>query len=154
MTEIRSDRDERVELLHAAIHVATACHRDQVDLQGVPYILHPLRVMGTVATLDEKIIAVLHDVLEDCGEVGRKAVELLNLPPPLTAALDAITRHKGPGLPREPDSEYLARCKADPIARVVKIADMRDNLRGSDERFQSLKRRYRVGIAYLEREGA
>lgn len=51
--------------LEIAIAFAAKQHAGQVDKANVPYILHPLRVMLNVPTIDHKIIAVLHDILED-----------------------------------------------------------------------------------------
>lgn len=53
--------------LERAIAIAAAAHEGQVDKGGAPYILHPLKVMLRVNTLEERIVAVLHDVVEDCG---------------------------------------------------------------------------------------
>ena len=52
-------------LLEKAIKIASICHEGQVDKAGKPYILHPLTVMESVDTLPEKILAVLHDTIED-----------------------------------------------------------------------------------------
>lgn len=52
-------------MLNKAIEIATKAHEGQVDKAGKPYIDHPLRVMNMGVTDDEKIIGVLHDVVED-----------------------------------------------------------------------------------------
>ena len=52
-------------MLNKAIDIATKAHSGQVDKAGQPYITHPLRVMSMGATDDEKIVGVLHDVVED-----------------------------------------------------------------------------------------
>ena len=54
--------------LERAIQIAAEAHAGQVDKGGAPYILHPLRVMLTMATEEERIVAVLHDAVEDCPE--------------------------------------------------------------------------------------
>ena len=51
--------------LEVAILIAVKAHMGQVDKAGKSYILHPLRVMQNVESIDAKIVAVLHDVLED-----------------------------------------------------------------------------------------
>jgi guanosine-3',5'-bis(diphosphate) 3'-pyrophosphohydrolase len=53
------------QLLETAIFIACKAHQGQNDKGGQPYILHPLRLMNSLATLDEKIVAVLHDTIED-----------------------------------------------------------------------------------------
>lgn len=52
-------------MLNKAIEIATKAHEGQVDKAGKPYIGHPLRVMNMGGTDDEKIVGVLHDVVED-----------------------------------------------------------------------------------------
>ena len=51
--------------LERAIEIATEAHQGQLDKAGKDYIGHPLRVMAMGRTLDEKIVGVLHDVIED-----------------------------------------------------------------------------------------
>jgi (p)ppGpp synthase/HD superfamily hydrolase len=53
--------------LERAIAIAATGHAGQTDKAGAPYVLHPLRVMLHVVTDDERIVAVLHDLVEDCG---------------------------------------------------------------------------------------
>ena len=52
-------------MLHKAIYIAAKAHQGQVDKGGNPYILHPLRLMFSRRNEDERICAVLHDVIED-----------------------------------------------------------------------------------------
>jgi len=56
----------KVSTLERAIAIAAEAHAGQVDKAGAPYILHPLRMMLSVSSIDERIVAVLHDVCEDC----------------------------------------------------------------------------------------
>jgi len=56
--------------LEKAISLAVTAHEGQVDKGGNPYILHPLRVMLSLRTAEEMIVAVLHDVVEDCSDRG------------------------------------------------------------------------------------
>ena len=53
-------------MLNDAIVIAIKAHADQTDKAGQPYILHPLRVMLAQRTDEARIVAVLHDVVEDC----------------------------------------------------------------------------------------
>ena len=53
--------------LEKAIKIAAEAHTGQVDKGGNPYILHPLRVMLSLETEEERIVGVLHDVVEDCA---------------------------------------------------------------------------------------
>lgn len=51
--------------IELAISIALNAHKGQLDKGGHPYILHPIAVMNRVETIEEKIVAVLHDVIED-----------------------------------------------------------------------------------------
>lgn len=52
--------------MQRAIEIAVEAHKGQVDKAGNLYVLHPLRVMMSLDAEDEKIVGVLHDVVEDC----------------------------------------------------------------------------------------
>lgn len=108
--------------LSLAIKIATEAHDGQVDRGGAPYILHPLRVMLAVHGERERIAAVLHDVAEDCPDWPLSRLREQNFSGAVCDALDALTRRSA-----EDYSDYIARCAADPIARVVKFADLKDN---------------------------
>lgn len=108
--------------LSLAIQIATEAHDGQVDRGGAPYILHPLRVMLAVKGDRERIAAVLHDVAEDCPAWPLERLREQSFSGAVCDALDALTRRKG-----EPYAEFIERCAADPIALVVKLADLKDN---------------------------
>jgi (p)ppGpp synthase/HD superfamily hydrolase len=55
-----------VSTLERAITIAAEAHAGQVDKAGAPYVLHPLRMMLRMSSIDEHIVAALHDVCEDC----------------------------------------------------------------------------------------
>jgi len=61
----------RQDLLDKAIEIARKVHDGQVDKAGKPYLDHPLPVMNAMDTLEEKIVAVLHDAIEDCDRCRR-----------------------------------------------------------------------------------
>jgi (p)ppGpp synthase/HD superfamily hydrolase len=105
-----------------AIAIAAAAHAGQRDKAGQPYILHPLRVMLASQTDEERIAAVLHDVVEDT------AVTLLDLQaegfaPAVVAAVEALTKRDGEGR-----LEAARRAAANPIALRVKLADNAENM--------------------------
>ncbi|OHV52568.1 HD domain-containing protein [Pseudofrankia sp. BMG5.37] len=109
---------------------ATEMHTGQLDKAGEEYIGHPLRVQATVertasaAGVDPvhaQFAALLHDVVEDTP-VTLEELETLGYPPRVVAAVDALTKRPG-----EATKAYLARVAANPLAVVVKRADMADN---------------------------
>jgi (p)ppGpp synthase/HD superfamily hydrolase len=110
-----------------AIAVAADVHRGQRDKAGEDYILHPLAVMAMVAPdRDAMIVAVLHDVLEDCEPSRLRAVRYgleRSFPSWIIEALDALTKRKD-----EPYEEAIERAADNYLARKVKIADLTHNL--------------------------
>ncbi|MYM75290.1 HD domain-containing protein [Duganella sp. FT109W] len=108
--------------LERAIAIAAAAHAGQVDKAGQPYILHPLRVMLRVATEHERMAAVLHDVVEDT-DVTLHALAAEGFAPEVIAAVEALTKRPG-----ESRMQAAERAAANPIARVVKLADNAENM--------------------------
>lgn len=109
------------ELLEEAIILATHGHAGQTDKAGLPYILHPLTVMGGVQTLREKIVAVLHDVLEDTSYTKEQLAVIFGIE--ITESVVALTKRAG-----ETYHLYIMRVKADETARKVKIEDIKHNM--------------------------
>lgn len=117
-----------------AISLALAAHDGQTDKVGQPYIRHPLRVAERVEFYlrsikseadpnDARIVAVLHDVMEDCPDFHEPLRQ--SVPPPLYGSLLLLTRME----PFEYDA-YIEGILAsgDEIARAVKLADLADNI--------------------------
>jgi len=107
--------------LERAIEIAATAHTGQLDKSGQPYILHPLRVMLAVNSEHERMAAVLHDVVED-SEITYDDLISEGFPEEVVEAVRVLTRAKGA-------SRIDAARKAvqNPIARVVKLADVADN---------------------------
>lgn len=110
--------------LERAIAIAAEAHAGQTDKAGAPYILHPLRVMMAMPDdLSYRIVAVLHDVLEDCPAWTADRLDEEGFSVRTVAAILSVTR-----CPGEAYTAAIARANADPIGRVVKLADLRDNM--------------------------
>ena len=107
--------------LERAIAVAARAHEGQYDKGGSSYILHPLRVMMRVSTQEERIVAVLHDVLEDAS-ITLADLARQGFPLKILAALLALSRRRD-----ESYVDFVVRVGSDPLARVVKLADLADN---------------------------
>lgn len=103
-----------------AIAVATTAHSGAVDKAGEPYIQHPERVANRLPTPAEKVVAWLHDVVEDTDVTIDKIRELFGND--TAESVSAITHGAD-----ESWSDYLSRVKKDPVAKAVKIADLIDN---------------------------
>lgn len=108
------------QLLNTAILVAHAAHHGQTDKMGVPYIRHPKTVASFLEDDTDKIIAMLHDVLEDTflteddlrPVFGDEIVDILKL----------LTRGK-----EEDYFTYINRVGTNERAKRVKLADLRHN---------------------------
>lgn len=114
--------------LERAIEIAARAHAGQVDKAGAPYILHPLRVMMSLATPEERIVGVLHDVVEDTA-VTLDDLRREGFGAAVVAAVEAVTKgpsDKGSGWAAY--EAFVLRAAANPIGRRVKIADMTDNM--------------------------
>src|SRR5215216_3018494 len=80
--------------LEDAIELALKAHRGQVDRGGQPYILHPLRIMTKLDTNTERIIGVLHDVVEDT-DITLDDLRQMGYPDAVVDAVDALSRREG-----------------------------------------------------------
>ncbi|MCM1959241.1 guanosine-3',5'-bis(diphosphate) 3'-pyrophosphohydrolase [Acinetobacter modestus] len=108
--------------IEQAISLASKQHEGQVDKANAPYILHPLRVMLNVPTIEHKIVAVLHDILEDT-ETTIEDLYQFGFQQHIIDAIVALTKKQG-----ETRLEAAQRARQNPIARVVKLADINDNM--------------------------
>lgn len=136
--------------LDTAIKLATDAHAGQVDKAGEPYILHPLRVMLAMKTEDERIVAVLHDVVEDTAWTCDDLYWQHGFKSEVVMAVAALTRGK-----EEDYFDFIRRLAPNPIARAMKIADIRDNLdpsRGlpSDPKANERVEKYQRALSMLE----
>jgi hypothetical protein len=109
------------QLLARAIAIAAEAHQRQLDKAGSPYILHPLRMMMRAQSLDEQIVAVLHDVVEDSDwTLEQVALEGFG---EIITALDCLTHR-----PDEGYDDYLDRILTNRLATQVKFYDLEDNM--------------------------
>lgn len=104
-----------------ALEIATVAHEGQLDKAGQPYLAHPLRVRDRVAGESARIVATLHDVVED-SEWTLDDLAAEGFAPHVIAAVDALTKRPGEEL-----ADSMARVVGDALARAVKCADLADN---------------------------
>lgn len=110
--------------LQRAIEIAVKAHAGQED-EGEPYILHPMRVMLSLrdgATEEEPIVAMLHDSIER-GDIDFDDLKKAGFSKKALRAIQLLTHDKE----KTSYADYVMKLKADPIARAVKLADLRDN---------------------------
>jgi (p)ppGpp synthase/HD superfamily hydrolase len=111
-----------VPTLEDAIALAVEAHRGQRDKAGQTYILHPLRVMMRLESETARMVAVLHDVVEDSPYTLERLREL-GYPGEVLDALDRLTKREG-----ETYEAFIERIRPHPLARKVKLADLEDNM--------------------------
>ena len=109
--------------LARAIKIATEAHKGQVDKAGNEYIGHPLRVMEMGRTEEEKIVGVLHDLVEDTDWTF-EMLEEEGFAPEIIAALKCVTKLSE----NENYDAFIERVRKNPLATAVKINDLTDNM--------------------------
>ncbi len=108
--------------LEQAIELAVKHHKGQYDKGGKPYILHPLRLMMSVDTDDEKIVAVMHDLVEDT-HITIAYLRTAGFSEKVLSALDCVTNRDN-----EDYESFIERIAQNPLATKVKLADLEDNM--------------------------
>lgn len=133
-------------LLYKAIVTATSAHHGQKRWDGSPYIEHPQAISNYMPDEDGKIVALLHDVIEDT-DMTLQDLRNEGFPAHIINAVKAITHWD-----RFTYKHYLEMVIADPIARRVKIADITHNLVGLmteyPEKVRNIKK-YKMALDYL-----
>ena len=109
--------------LQRAIEIATQAHKGQFDKAGNDYIGHPLRVMEMGKTEEEKIVGVLHDVVEDTSWTF-EALAAEGFSKEIIEALRCLTKASE----NENYDAFIDRVKKNPLATAVKINDLTDNM--------------------------
>jgi len=127
-----------------AREIAEAALAGRVKKGGEPLLDHVARVAASVADDVEQIIAWLHDVPENAPEWTLERLQQEGFAPAVLAAVDALTRRDG-----ESRADLVRRAAANPLARKVKLADLRDNL-ATAERTGGDGEKYRNGLRLLE----
>jgi (p)ppGpp synthase/HD superfamily hydrolase len=107
--------------LDNALRIAVKAHRGRREGRGLPYALHPIRIMLGMRTDDERIVALLHDVVEH-SDWTLKDLKKAGFSGRIVRAVDRLTKRPG-----EAYDDYIARVMPDPLARAVKIGDLLDN---------------------------
>ncbi len=142
------------DLLAEAIELAASAHRNQKDKGGQAYILHPLRVMLALAPDKQLMIAgILHDVVEDTpialGDI------YIQFGTTIGKVVDLVSR-PGPHAPNRPTyREFIRKLKSNELARLVKLADLADNMSparmaGMPENERGIMKRYKWAVEELK----
>lgn len=130
------------EQLALARKIAVTKHAGQTDKQGMPYIGHPFRVAASLADPGLKVVALLHDVLEDTDATAKELAGA-GIDPAYVSMVEQLTHDEA-----VPYDDYIRSLLAHPAVIPVKLADIRDNLRPGCP--SDLKERYLKALAVLE----
>ena len=109
-------------LTDKALGIALDAHSGAVDRYGNPYILHVIRVGMAGKSPEEIITGFLHDVVED-SEWTITQLSALGFPDDILTAVECLTKREG-----EEYSDFVSRSATHPLARSVKMNDLKDNL--------------------------
>ena len=108
-------------LTKKALKLCFDCHKNQLDKSGLPYVFHPFHLAEQMEDEATTIVALLHDVVEDTP-CTLSDLQAMGFPSEILEAIALLT-HKD----AIPYMDYVAKIRENPIARTVKLADLRHN---------------------------
>ena len=132
-----------------AMKIAYAAHHGQVDKGGIPYIFHPIHLAEQMEDEYTTCVALLHDVVEDTDVTLKELTKIF--PDQVIEAVQVMTHGDD-----EPYYDYVRRVKENPIAKIVKLADLRHNSdesrmpEASEEQRLYFREKYRKAFEILE----
>jgi (p)ppGpp synthase/HD superfamily hydrolase len=132
-----------------ALKLCFAAHKEQQDKNGMPYVFHPFHLAEQMQTEETTIVALLHDVVEDT-EYTLEDLAAMGFDPAVIDALKLLTHDE-----EVPYMDYVRAIKDHPIAKAVKLADLRHNsdlsrLDTVDEKALARREKYLKALALLE----
>ena len=110
------------ELYHLADRIAAKAHSGQTDKGGHPYYDHPRRVADRCEDIRAKIVALLHDTIEDT-DVTIASLRSQGFPEDILEGVLSVTKQEG-----ESYDDFIRRAGQNPLGRIVKLADLEDNM--------------------------
>ena len=134
--------------IQRAIEIAVSAHKGQIQRNGLPYVLHPLKLMFAVSSMEATIVAILHDVVED-SDWKLEDLRTEGFCESVIQAIDCLTHREG-----EEYETYIERVSGNDIAKEVKLADLTDNMNicripGLQQRDLSRLERYHKAWLFL-----
>lgn len=132
-----------------AMKLCFEAHKNQTDKSGLPYIFHPFHLAEQMTDEVTTIVALLHDVVEDT-DYSLNDIEAMGFSQEVMTALSLLTHDKS-----VPYMDYVALIKQNPVAKTVKLADLKHNsdlsrLDVVDEKALARREKYLRAIAFLE----
>ena len=141
---------EESENVSKALKISTRAHRGQLDKAGKPYINHPKTVARMLGTEETQTVALLHDVIEDTS-VTLDNLNEAGFSDDIITAVDSLTHRDG-----ERREEYIMRVSRNPLATMVKLADLKHNqdlsrIKSPSEKDFAQVARYKEEEAFLKK---
>lgn len=132
-----------------AMKLCFEVHKNQTDKSGLPYVFHPFHLAEQMTDETTTIVALLHDVAED-SDYTLQDIEAMGFSQEVITALSLLTHDKS-----VPYMDYVALIKLNPVAKAVKLADLKHNsdlsrLDVVDEKALARREKYLTAIAFLE----
>jgi len=109
-------------LYDKALRIAIHAHKGQVDKAGREYVMHPIRVAERCKDPRAKIVALLHDTIEDTG-VTEEYLRREGFPDEIISGVLSVTKRD-----KEEYDDFVRRAAENTIGKEVKIADLEDNM--------------------------
>ncbi|MBR1447770.1 MAG: GTP pyrophosphokinase [Prevotella sp.] len=110
------------ELYDRALQIAIQAHQGQKDKSGRDYIMHPIRVAERCKDPKAKIVALLHDTIEDT-HITADFLRSEGFPDEIVDGVLSVTKREG-----EDYDTFVHRAAQNAIGREVKMADLEDNM--------------------------
>ena len=134
-----------------ALKLCFETHKDQIDKSDMPYVFHPFHLAEQMCDEETTVVALLHDVVEDSDRTLEDLREM-GFGETVLSAIALLTHD-----PAVPYMEYVAQIKTNPIAKAVKLADLRHNsdmsrLERITPRDVERAEKYKKAIALLEQD--
>ena len=131
-----------------AMKLCFQAHRDQTDKSGIPYVFHPIHLAEQMPDEDTTVVALLHDVVEDT-DCTIEDLAAMGFHDRVLAAIELMTHTEG-----VPYLDYVAKIRENPIARTVKLADLKHNsdltrMDAVDEKARARVEKYAKAIRLL-----
>ncbi len=131
-----------------ALKLCFEAHKEQVDKSGMPYVFHPFHLAEQMETEETTIVALLHDVVED-SDYTIADLEAMGFGKDVIDAIVLMTHADGVDY-----MEYVSAIKMNPIAKAVKLADLRHNsdltrLKHVDEKALARREKYLKAMELL-----
>lgn len=104
-----------------ALKLCFEAHKHQCDKSGLPYVFHPFHLAEQMEDETTTIVALLHDVIEDTNYT-LSDLSNMNFGNDIIDAISVLTHDSN-----IPYMEYIAKIKLNPIAKKVKLADLKHN---------------------------